>query len=160
MKNCKHVFIFCLSLLSFSNIVWGQCEQSIILSSQKEVDNFMTDYGCEKIEGSLKIEGYDISNLSGLSGITYVRDTLSIENNTMLTNINGLNALTSIGKKLDFRNNDALTNIDGLSASISGSYKLKNCCTVAPLVKISNHVRLNIHRRCGDAELIRTTCNN
>jgi hypothetical protein len=86
------------------------------LSSQADVDSFQTDYGpCDRVV-TLYIEGPDINNLDGLSGLTSTGSSLYIQNNPALNNLDGLSSLVSVGRNLRIENNDGLTNLGGLTA--------------------------------------------
>ena len=121
--------MYFLSLLFYGLIIniptFGQCNQDIVLNSQEDVDSFVMNYGCTEIDGSLTIEGEDIVDLSGLSGITSITDTLKIHNNDALTNINGLYNITSV-ENIWIYSNESLVNIDGLSniSSIGAFFRI------------------------------------
>ncbi len=126
--NKKHrlfnslIGIACLLLAMFccaGDVLAADCSQApITLSTQAEVDNFQATYGgggaCDTVTGSLFVHGADISNLSGLSGVTTVNGYLTLEFNPILPNLDGLSGLTSVGKDIKVSQNDLLTNIDGL----------------------------------------------
>lgn len=90
----------------------------ITLSSQAEVDDFPTDYpGCTQILGSITISGADITDLSGLFGVTYLEGNLFIEDNPMLNSLAGLESLTTIFQGGFFISNNAvLTSLMGLES--------------------------------------------
>ena len=64
----KKLFLFTLiSLVSLSSISQSCLPEGITFSTQEQIDNFQTVYpGCTEIEGDVKIEGENISNLYGL----------------------------------------------------------------------------------------------
>ncbi|PKP03241.1 MAG: hypothetical protein CVU14_02125, partial [Bacteroidetes bacterium HGW-Bacteroidetes-9] len=88
------VLFFAFSQISFSqpcSIAW------ISLFSQEDVDNFKLDYpGCNEIDGSIQIQGTDITNLNGLLGLTSVNGSLFIIN-TLVADLSGLDSLTFAG---------------------------------------------------------------
>lgn len=90
----------------------GQCED-IILSNQTEIDNFFANYGCTEIDGHLNISGADIHNLEGLSMITSISESFSIDSCPMLEKIIGWDNLSSIGEELIIANNNELSQILG-----------------------------------------------
>ena len=70
----------------------AQCPTvSVTLTTQADVNNFMTNYpGCTLLTESLFIDGGGITNLNGLSSIQGSESFITIKN-TSLTNLNGLN---------------------------------------------------------------------
>jgi len=78
------------------------------LSSQEEVNNFNAQY----VEGTLKISGNDIMDLTPLAGLVSVKRSLIITNNPNLTSIVGLNALLEVGF-ISIEKNPKLKTIDG-----------------------------------------------
>jgi len=96
-------------------------ETDILLSSQTEVDNFQTDYGpgCDRVSGTLEIDGNDITNVDALSGLNSIGGNLRIQGNSLLGDIDGLQNLVSIDGALRVDGNPLLENIDGLSALTS-----------------------------------------
>jgi hypothetical protein len=99
---------------------WGvDCApHNISLNSQASVDHFQAHHGsgeiCDVVTGNLTIQGADISDLSGLSSLVRIGDTLIVRNNPSLVNIGGLEGLVSVFD-LIIVNNDALANIDAFS---------------------------------------------
>jgi hypothetical protein len=91
------------------------CDQSITLSTQKEVDAFT----CTAIGSDLTITGNDITNLNSLYSLTSIEGSLFITGNAQLINIDGLQGLTFVEDMVDIRNNTRLVNLDGLSSLIS-----------------------------------------
>ncbi|MFZ4057265.1 MAG: CARDB domain-containing protein [Ferruginibacter sp.] len=99
---------------------------TILLTSQADIDNFATNYaGCTTpnyliIDGSNAIPA--ITQLNGLTGITEVVHNIRISY-TAIPNLNALNNLTSIGDSLILERNDVLTSI-GLSnlTTLGGLY--------------------------------------
>jgi len=100
------------------------CSQSclplgITFTTQEQIDNFQTDNpDCSEIEGDVRIEGDNITNLYGLNNLVAFGGDLKIgwynHSNPNLTNLNGLENVTFIGGDLVIHNNDALTNLTGL----------------------------------------------
>ena len=98
-------------LLAFPILIWGQCPTTpITLSSQAEIDSFITDYpGCTQLAVNLTLDGADITPLST---ITEIEGSLLI-NNTSLNSLNGFENLISIGE-LSIVNNSLLSSLSGL----------------------------------------------
>ena len=113
----KLYLITCILLIcSLQQSLQAQCTDIYIeLTSQEDVDNFVTNYGCTVLEGDLFIDGTDIVNLNGLSSITSIGDDLLITDNVALGNIDGLNNLTFVGGNLSISSNGNLPNTNGLS---------------------------------------------
>ena len=93
-------------------------ENSYILRSQAEVDAFPQD--CDDVQGDVRVEGADITNLDGLSGIINIGGSLFIENNPALPSLEGLLSLLTVGTAdlrtgfLVIRNNPIITQLEGL----------------------------------------------
>lgn len=106
----------------------------ITLTTQQQVDDFATTYDIVNctFEGGIRIEGPDVVNLDGLSGLSYVAGFLNIVN-TQITNLDGLSSVFDVGTSLLIQNNSLLKDIDGLSSiailnklSITGNDQLTN----------------------------------
>jgi hypothetical protein len=131
--------------------------EGIIFTTQAQIDSFQVNYpGCATITGDVKIAGGDISNLSGLNGITAMEGELRIggvagnsnanllsliglgnlnytgwlkvTNSTALASLNGLEGLAGIGNDMIIGSNGVLTNIEGISnvVSIGGNLNISN----------------------------------
>ena len=115
MKRCIIALLLCLVSLGWAE--WAAAvdcpASSYTLSSQAEVDAFPAD--CDGVNGTLLVEGSDITNLDGLANLTSVGGNVDIRNNDALTNLDGLANITSVGELLQIYNNRALTNLDGLA---------------------------------------------
>ena len=98
----------------------------ITLSTQQQVDDFASTYGCDcNHTGNLAILGASITsitNLAGLAQLDSISGDLGIFNNAALTSLSGLDSLTSISGYLAITNNAALTSLSGLDnlTSIGG----------------------------------------
>lgn len=92
---------------------------------QQEADNFFTNYpGCQDLKGCLTIRGIDITDLSGLNGISSIENDLNIHLCYSLTHLNGLETLQHIGRNLSIgfygaNNNIALESLLGLNGLLS-----------------------------------------
>lgn len=123
MRRMKYLISIIL-LLGFVKSI-SQCpSQTLIFTTQDEIDHFIIDYpDCNRISGALIIDESEVSNLAGLANLTYVGADVMIENNDNLINFDGLENLDSIGQSLIIRNNQNLENIDALAGL---SYVNKN----------------------------------
>jgi hypothetical protein len=89
------------------------------LSSQKEIDDFFTDYpGCTVIEGPLVIDDLDdgtvdIQNLEGLNGITELQSNLEFFGCWLLSDFSGMNQVRRIDGSLDVQSNKQPVNFNG-----------------------------------------------
>ena len=103
---------------------------ALTLSSQAEVDNFASDYpGCFLLPVSLTISGSDITNLNGLSVLnefdnSFANPSLTIESNPVLTNLTGLSGLSFIPGGLTIFDNGTLANLNGLNNITSIGFSL------------------------------------
>lgn len=89
-------------------------------NTQAYIDSFQTNYPeCTSLQGYVKIEGDDITNLNGLNMITSFGYDLFIELNPALTTLTGLNRVNSIGHHLFIAQNNALISLTGLDSLIS-----------------------------------------
>ena len=101
-----------LLLIGMVNIAQAStCIVDVSLSSQDDIANFNTNYGCDTIMGNLNIEG-SITNLGGLSNVKYIQGNLTI-NNTNIGTTFGMINLSKIGGHFSVTNNLLLTNING-----------------------------------------------
>ena len=137
MKTLTILTIFFISFNCFS-----QCPNSdIVLSSQNDIDNFSTNYpNCTQLNNSLKIEGTNATNLSPLSSITSVNNSVFIKDNVGLTSLTGLSNLATIGSNFFLENNASLTDISALNGltSIGLSFYLKDNGGLTSLTGLSS----------------------
>ena len=122
MKNLTFLvlFTFIIPTTLFSQ---GCLPDGITFTTQTQIDNFQTNFpGCSVIEGDVKINGDDITNLNGLIVLDSINGELEIEN-TLLENLEGLNNLIKIGENgwdwLTIKHNDSLYNFEGLESLVS-----------------------------------------
>ncbi|MFS4447757.1 hypothetical protein [Maribacter sp. 2307UL18-2] len=91
-------------------------EGDVILTSQKEVDDFGA-LAYTEITGALKIKDENnpssIKNLKPLNTISVIGDSLVINNNQVLIDFEGFSELKKIDDDLIIANNNALNKIDG-----------------------------------------------
>jgi hypothetical protein len=98
--------------------------EGISFTTQEQIDNFQTNNpGCTEIEGTVVINGDDITNLNGLDVLTSIDGGLFIgtsswqyPGNVSLTNLNGLENLTSVGGSLRISQNEVLASLTGLNS--------------------------------------------
>lgn len=89
--------------------------EDIELNSQAQVDSFQSTYGpCDRVAGKLKIEGDDIADLSGLSGLNNISQ-FTVSQNPLLKDLQGLSSITSMGTVF-ITYNEGLESFDGLDA--------------------------------------------
>ena len=98
----------------------AQCPATtILMNTQSQVDDFSVQFpNCTELNGGLVINsssGTDITSLSGLSQLTSIGGSLTIESNDQLANLEGLHNLTSVNGTLALRLNDVLANISALN---------------------------------------------
>ncbi|MDB4303258.1 alpha/beta hydrolase-fold protein [Desulfosarcina sp.] len=85
-------------------------------SSQADIDNFQAVFpDCTNLEGEVLIGGDNITNLNGLSEVTFIGGFLWISFNENLASLDGLGNITSIGGDLLFNQNSSLTSLNALS---------------------------------------------
>lgn len=106
---------FLLLLICSASALAQTCSPSNLeLTTQAAVDNFQGTHGPCTLVGDLLVQGPDITNLDGLSGLTTVGTGLRIENNPRLASLTGLATLVSISA-LTIDGNSQLSSLDGLS---------------------------------------------
>lgn len=112
----------------------------ITLTTQQQVDDFAATYDLENcsFEGGILIQGSDIVNLDGMSGLTYVAGFLKIVD-TGISNLQGLSSLTTVGGLMLVSNNNSLIKIDGLSSStFFSSLEISNNDSLADINGLSS----------------------
>src|SRR5690606_32344678 len=87
-------------------------------NSQQQIDEFGIRYAhCTNITlNSLTVNGYDITNLDGLSNLRSIVENAFIKYNNSLSDIDGLNGLTSVGGDFQLQGNSQLTHLAALSS--------------------------------------------
>jgi len=139
----KYLFSSILIFLYSSLVICQNCiepNETLVLSSQSEVDNFSINYpNCIEISGNLTIEGNDITSLVGLNSLTRVGGVLLIQENNILENLNGLNNI-SIVQNLNIKDNETLKSLNGLNSLsvISQSFRLENNNSLVNLEGLDN----------------------
>lgn len=95
----KTTFTLLLSL--FCCWLAAQCPTGdVSFSTQGQIDNFLLNYpNCDSIRGSLRIGlSTDITDLSALAGIRFVKNSIIITDNRALTSLSGLDSIYSFGR--------------------------------------------------------------
>ncbi|MBK8620709.1 MAG: hypothetical protein IPN79_02845 [Saprospiraceae bacterium] len=108
----KHFFtlLFCAIM-----VLPGQsCTNNIFLTSQADVNNFNTNYGCDSIFGDLTITGA-VTSLVGLGNIEYISGNLSIYSSN-ITSTAGFTNLNKVGGSFSLAYNQVLVSITGWEA--------------------------------------------
>ncbi|MCP3959081.1 MAG: IPTL-CTERM sorting domain-containing protein [bacterium] len=84
---------------------------TISLTTQADVDNFQANHGpCTHVVGGLGVGGPDIVNLDGLSGVTSVGSSLTVQGTGALAAVD-LPGLATIGDDLYIVGNGSLTSV-------------------------------------------------
>jgi len=93
--------------------------------------DYVDDFDCTTISGTLFIRGNDFTNLAGLSELTSVGGDVSIEDSPALASLAGLENLTTIGGSFEIGSvgiggNDALVTLVGLDGltSVGGNLSI------------------------------------
>ena len=106
------ILIFCYTSSSSQSCL----PEGITFTTQTQIDSFQIIYpGCTEIEGVVRIEGDDITNLWGLNVLRVVDDDLEILNNPLIASLEGLEKLSIIGGDLEIGENNNLINFEGLN---------------------------------------------
>jgi len=113
----KLLLLFAFVLLHLFYCFSQNClPNGIEFTSQVAINSFPANYpGCTGIQGNVRIDGSNITNLNGLSSLKSIGGFLSIDHNTSLANLNGLSNLKTVGGNFWVHDNIALTNISGLN---------------------------------------------
>ena len=136
----KLLLVTLISLISFTVLSQSCLPEGITFSTQEQIDNFQADNpGCTEIEGSVIIQGGNISNLNGLSVLTAIGGNLSFYNNHNLLSLQGLDNILTVGY-LSILKCDSLTNLDGLDNlnTINGELRIDHNQNIADLSGLNN----------------------
>ena len=117
------------------------------LDSQAEVDAF----DCTVLADDLYIDDAGITNLAGLSELTFVGGDLEIDDNANLTSLVGLNNLQSVGGYLEIYDNASLTSLAGLNnlqsvgdyVEIDGNDNLTSLVGLEGLLSIGDYLEID-----------------
>ncbi|MCF8368720.1 MAG: hypothetical protein K9G76_06730 [Bacteroidales bacterium] len=119
----------------------------ILFTSQAQLDTFQINYPeCITIQGSVEINGADITSLAPLSNIQVIKGDLTLLHNYNLTSLSGLENLTTIEGSLNLGldewpvGNPILSDITALQnlSSVGYSLKVVNHPTLTDLSGLEN----------------------
>ena len=124
---------------------------NLTLSTQAQVDAFPVNYpGCSNLSVNLTIQGADITNLDGLSGLVTIDGILLIQYSHALVDITGLMNITTITRELQFEECHALTSLDGLQnltslgkLELQGMDALTDISQLSGLTTITDDLHIN-----------------
>lgn len=153
----KKVILISIALLLYTNN-FAQCGsgQSITLSTQTAVDNFISNY-CIEFLGHLIIQddnnGIDnITSLSPLLGLKKVGGVFTLQNNTSLTSFQGLDSIRQVGALRIFYNPhiDSLGGFRSLKLTlgdlwISANENLKNLKGLDSVTHVGGHTHISFN---------------
>jgi hypothetical protein len=111
------LYLVLFAIIAGSISSFAQCDHTITLTTQAQVDAFPSTHGCSVLQSNFVILGYptgDITNLDSLYMIEEINGYFSINGNVWLTDISGLSNLRRIGGNFTISTNSRLHNLDGL----------------------------------------------
>ncbi|MCY7420416.1 MAG: hypothetical protein LH478_01600 [Chitinophagaceae bacterium] len=115
--------------------------ETIILTTQAQLDNFSTNYPACTTPKYLIIDGAGaspaITDLTGLAGLTQVTNKLQISN-TSVTTLSALNNLTYIGDTLQLDHNALLTSTDLTNITHLGALIFIDLPVLSTIAGLSN----------------------
>ncbi|MBP8113891.1 MAG: PKD domain-containing protein [Chitinophagaceae bacterium] len=115
---------------------------TILLTTQAQIDNFTTNYPACTTPKYLIINGAGaspaITSLAGLSSITQIVKKLEIRN-TSITSLSALNNITSIGDTLFLERNDLLTNTGLTNLTYLGAIYFKHLPALTSVAGLCNN---------------------
>lgn len=118
----------------------------VTFSMQSQIDDFASNYpDCKNISGDVTISGGSITSLSGLSQLTSIQGSLTIQSNTSLSSLNGLNNLTCVNGSLIIDSNSSLTSISALGdlRSLHGNLEISNNASLPNLTGLHHIAGIN-----------------
>jgi hypothetical protein len=126
-----------------SNLITSCTVDTILITSQAQIDNFSSTYPACTNPKYLLIDGSSaspaITNLSGLSSITAVINKLQISN-TSITSLSALSNLTMVGDSLNVDHCPLLTNIGLNNLTQLGSILFRNLPQLTSIAGLSDHL--------------------
>ncbi|MEP6675975.1 MAG: CARDB domain-containing protein, partial [Ferruginibacter sp.] len=132
---------------------------TIVLTSQAQIDNFSTNYPSCTTPKYLIIDGAGaspaITNLVGLGGITEVINKLQISNTSIL-NLVDLGSLTSVGDTLELDHNHSMVALELGNMQQLGAFILIDLPLLTDIDGISDH----LHVLNGDLHIDSTALTN
>lgn len=159
----KLPFVLAGVLLSFSLYSQTCLPDGIDFNTQAQIDNFQSDYpGCTQVEGSLEINGDDISNLDGLSVLTSIGGYLYLTNNDILNDLSGLASLTNVGGALLISTNAGLVSLAGLDnlAGVGADVFISNNAVLSDISSLANINAANVTELRITGNVTLATCDN
>jgi len=144
------LWIFCLAIPGYNQVICTTPGTNVTLNGQVEVDAFQSTLmpaGCTVFPGSITITG-GVNNVDALSFLTEVRGSFELADNN-LTDVDGLSSLTRVGRNFDLSRNN-LMNVDGLSSltevergfELSDNPNLTNVDGLSSLTEVGNSFNL------------------
>jgi hypothetical protein len=128
----KLTLLFVLALITKAIVYSQPClPEGITFTTQEQIDSFQVNYpDCTEIEGNVEIGSYppnsSITNLDGLSEITYIHGQFSIIHNELLSDFSGLDSLKYCFD-LQMVGNNSIVNLNGFNSLDSISFILSIC---------------------------------
>lgn len=120
-------FLILKLLFLTSQLPAQDCPWDYYPTSQGEIDSFPLLYpNCHEIMGNLVLESNDITNVDSLIQVTRVNGTLRVTRCDSLDSLKGLKSIKYIRNTLEIRGNNLLTSLQGLNNldSIGGSLRI------------------------------------
>jgi hypothetical protein len=113
----KKFSIFLIALFLVNGAIGQGClPYGVEFATQSQIDNFPVIFpNCARIEGPVKIQGNDITNLNALSQLNSLGSGLMIYANVSLTNLSGLENIDTIMGFLDIAGNSSLKSLSALN---------------------------------------------
>ena len=131
------------------NAACGNCYlDELNITSQAQIDDFAVAFSsCDVINGSVRITGNDIHDLSGLSTIKTIEGRLYIHDNPQLETLGGFDELESIGWYLRIKENPSMETISGFSNlnSIGGYLRIEENDILSSLEGFSSLSNIDDH---------------
>ena len=128
MKNLLLIIAFLFQ------IAWlnAQCPNSLIITSQEDIDNFKIEYpNCTELPNNFYMKediSGNITNLDGLSNLVSIGGDFLMLSNAALTSFEGLELLEYIGGTVKINENDALVDFTGLESLQYFGDLVEICC--------------------------------
>ncbi|MFK7807887.1 MAG: T9SS type A sorting domain-containing protein [Saprospiraceae bacterium] len=126
MKNICLQILLCLGLLQ-TCLAQDCIPDTLILSTQQEIDDFPTNYpSCTNVLGTIIISAPDLTDLNGLDQLVTIEKELIFSNNTFTdlsnTSLPNLSNLGFPNSKITFVNNPLLTDLTGIGEYLDGRF--------------------------------------
>lgn len=142
----KKLFVIILLVFILKTVFAQGClPDGIVFTSQQQIDDFHTNYpGCTIIQGDVRIQGSDITNLNGLNVLTSIQGGMYIIFNDLLISFSGLENLTSVGGGVTLGYNNSITSLSGLEnlTSIGGWLGIHYSMNLTSLTGLENLTNL------------------